>query len=83
MDYIVVYGIYKQNHLNVLYKRYDKNNIESRGKMKRKIKRKLLYLAMSLVIIISLSFSACNSNNTQDNLNNQKVNLQVVVELRR
>lgn len=29
--------------------------------MKRKIKRKLLYLAMSLVIIISLSFSACNS----------------------
>lgn len=35
--------------------------------MKRKIKRKLLYLAMSLVIIISLSFSACNSNNTQDN----------------
>ena len=51
--------------------------------MKRKIKRKLLYLAMSLVIIISLSFSACNSNNTQDNLNNQKVNLQVVVELRR
>ena len=83
MDYIVVYGIYKQKHLNGLYKRYDKNNIESRGKMKRKIKRKLLYLAMSLVIIISLSFSACNSNNTQDNLNNQKVNLQVVVELRR
>ena len=35
--------------------------------MKRKIKRKLWYLAMSLVIIISLSFSACNSNNTQDN----------------
>ena len=28
MDYIVVYGIYKQNHLNGLYKRYDKNNIE-------------------------------------------------------
>ena len=60
MDYIVVYGIYKQNHLNGLYKRYDK-----------KIKRKLLYLAISLVIIISLSFSACNSNNTQDNSSSQ------------
>ena len=40
MDYIVVYGIYKQNHLNGLYKRYDKNNIESRGENEKKNKTK-------------------------------------------
>ena len=42
MDYIVVYGIYKQNHLNGLYKRYDKNNIESRGENEKKNKTKNL-----------------------------------------
>ena len=44
MDYIVVYGIYKQNHLNGLYKRYDKNNIESRGENEKKNKTKIIVL---------------------------------------
>ena len=60
MDYIVVYGIYKQNHLNGLYKRYDKNNIESRGENEKKNKTNTSSMYLYDVIII-VAF-ATNSN---------------------
>ena len=70
MDYIVVYGIYKQNHLNGLYKRYDKNNIESRGENEKKNKKKIIIAAAAVVaaVLVFVIVNAVQASNLKKEL---------------